>query len=532
MVSRGKRITGWVISASLLLGMIPPTASADEAMPANQPPSPISSTVLVQPTDDTGDTPPTEPVVDDSPVKGTSDVVVTALQTTAGLGFIELYNTNKTDPYSAQRLKINVQKSDGTALCVIQPTGYILPQTYALLGQQGIFPADAQIQSYQCGTSADVAGRVLVYEDGGTQPIEDIRLPNDDTQLWMRKGTTATYRTGVFATDFKPLDRTLYEGGWYTPPADMLLRITEVLVSPRDCLPGDAGLDCHDYVKITNPTDHDIDLAGYRLRSGFANTKATSMNTFSLSGVVKAGETQLIVRTAAGEPISLSANDGTVWFEDEFGVTGYDSNVPPYVGSSSTANEGRSWAYDAQDNTWKWAMPAPNTVANDFSVPAASLLPCPAGQYRSAETNRCRTLATATTYVPCQDGQYRSEITHRCRNIALAGGTLTPCKDNQYRSEATNRCRNIATATSSVLKPCGPGQERNPDTNRCRKVAVTNIPDAAFAVAPMKETGKAFIGWWALGGVGLIALGYAGWEWRRELMSAVHKVREFFTSGK
>jgi hypothetical protein len=220
-----------------------------------------------------------------------------------------------------------------------------------------------------------------------------------------------------------------------------------------------------------------------------------------------------------------------VWFEDEFGVASYDMHVPPYVGSGKTANQGRSWAYDTHDTTWKWATPAPNTVTNDFSAPITPLLPCPAGQYRSTETNRCRTLAAASTYAPCRDGQYRSEITHRCRNIALAGGTLTPCKDDQYRSEATNRCRTIATA-ASTLKPCAPGQERNPDTNRCRKVASTSIPDAAFAVQPVKETGKAFVGWWALGGVGLIALAYAGWEWRREVVHVIRKVGEFVTSRR
>lgn len=540
MVSRTKRIMGWVVSASLIIGVIPfPAHAADmvsspnvATTPVDQPSHASSSTMPVQSdTNSNDDTVAAEPLIDDAPVKGTGDIVVTALQTTAGLGFIELYNTNKTDLYSAQRLKITVQKPDGTALCTIQPTGYMLPQSYALLGNQGVLPVDTQIQPYQCGLSSDIVGRVLIYEDGGSQPVEDIRPPSDDTQLWVRKGTTATYRTGVFATDFKPLDRSVYEGGWYTPPSDMPLRITEALVSPRDCLPGDMQLDCHDYVKVTNPTDHDIDLANYRLRSGFANAKATSTNASTLSGVVKAGETQLIVRTAAGEPLSLSANDGTVWFEDEFGITNYDSNVPPYVGSSSTTNKGRSWAYDARDSTWKWATPAPNTIANDFSVPVASLLPCPAGEYRSVDTNRCRVLAAATTYVPCQDGQYRSEITHRCRTIALAGGTLTPCKDNQYRSEATNRCRTIATATST-LTPCGAGQERNPETNRCRKVVTTSVPDAAFAVAPVKQAGKAFIGWWALGGVGLIALAYAGWEWRRELMNIIRKVGEFVTSRR
>jgi len=40
----------------------------------------------------------------------------------------------------------------------------------------------------------------------------------------------------------------------------------------------------------------------------------------------------------------------------------------------------------------------------------------------------------------------------------------------------------------------------------------------------------AFAGWWALGGVGTLAAGYGAWEWRREMISALGKVKGFFTS--
>ena len=55
---------------------------------------------------------------------------------------------------------------------------------------------------------------------------------------------------------------------------------------------------------------------------------------------------------------------------------------------------------------------------------------------------------------------------------------------------------------------------------------------AAFAVEPVKDGGKAFIGWWALGGVGVLAGGYGVWEWRREMAGAIRKVTAFFVSNK
>jgi hypothetical protein len=79
--------------------------------------------------------------------------------------------------------------------------------------------------------------------------------------------------------------------------------------------------------------------------------------------------------------------------------------------------------------------------------------------------------------------------------------------------------------------PCKAGQERNPETNRCRN-ATAAVPVADFAVAPIADTGKAFVGWLALGGIGLLAVGYGAWEWRREVVAGVQKVRSFFTSSK
>jgi hypothetical protein len=58
------------------------------------------------------------------------------------------------------------------------------------------------------------------------------------------------------------------------------------------------------------------------------------------------------------------------------------------------------------------------------------------------------------------------------------------------------------------------------------------MPNAAFAVEHVADAGKTFIGWWALGGVGLLAAGYGAWEWRREMRTGLRKIASFFASRK
>ena len=103
---------------------------------------------------------------------------------------------------------------------------------------------------------------------------------------------------------------------------------------------------------------------------------------------------------------------------------------------------------------------------------------------------------------------------------------LAPCASNQVRNPETNRCRAVSTAGS--LKPCAANQERNPETNRCRNKV--DMVQADFPVEVVGESAQSTLGWWAFGGVGLLALGYAGWEWRIEIMNAIKKVGSFIPS--
>ena len=156
---------------------------------------------------------------------------------------------------------------------------------------------------------------------------------------------------------------------------------------------------------------------------------------------------------------------------------------------------------------------------------------CPVGQYRHPETRRCRKNEAAKTITPCKDGYYRSEETGRCRSIASAAAkTLKPCPEGQFRNSSTGRCKKIAS-TDDIAKECPEGFERNPQTKRCRKIKSTNMPTVGSAAAEVKQVAGATWGWWAFGGVSLLAVGYGVWQWRWEISQFVRKIRESIKSA-
>ena len=157
--------------------------------------------------------------------------------------------------------------------------------------------------------------------------------------------------------------------------------------------------------------------------------------------------------------------------------------------------------------------------------------PCSVGQYRHPETRRCRKIEAAKTIMPCKDGYYRSEETGRCRSIASAAAkTLKPCPEGQFRNSATGRCKKIAS-TDDIAKECPEGFERNPQTKRCRKIKSANMPTVGSAAAEVKQVAGATWGWWAFGGVSLLAVGYGVWQWRWEISQFVRKIRESIKSA-
>jgi hypothetical protein len=286
-----------------------------------------------------------------------------------------------------------------------------------------------------------------------------------------------------------------------------------------EILPNVAGSDTgKEFIELFNPADQAINLKWYRL---MINGKVTS---FPDGAVIAAGsyasfsDVDLgvsLLNTSVSLQI-LSVNDVLIGDQVTYRDPGDDM---------AWASVDGVWQYTSQPTPGAVNQPSPYVVDDDETEART----CSQNQYRSPETGRCRRVAVQAGLATCKEGQSRSEGTGRCRKNVTAT-VVKPCKNGQYRSEETNRCRSIAT-DAKTLTPCKDGQERNPDTNRCRNVAVA-MDTAGFKTEPVADTGKAFIGWWALGGAGVLALGRIGWEWRSEMLSAVQKISSFFTSGK
>lgn len=154
---------------------------------------------------------------------------------------------------------------------------------------------------------------------------------------------------------------------------------------------------------------------------------------------------------------------------------------------------------------------------------------CPVGQYLNPETGRCKKIEVAKAPAPCKEGYYRSEETGRCRSItATVAKALKPCRDDEFRNPATGRCKKIAAA-SDILKECPEGFERNPATKRCRKIKSNIMPAVNFAPEKVQQVASATWGWWVFGGVSLLAISIAGWQWRWEISRATRKITSVFT---
>ena len=266
-----------------------------------------------------------------------------------------------------------------------------------------------------------------------------------------------------------------------------------------------------EYVELYNPTDADVQLDIYRLVVG--------AKSYAFPAGLAVGAYMYVYLTNDDIGFTLTNTGVSVAIVSEDG----QSVVGPieYI----DAGEGLAWA--KIDDTWTYTnQPTPgalnkSSIVDDTEEVVTGLKPCPVGQLRNPETNRCRLIVTAgSSLTPCRDGQYRSEETNRCRSIA-GDSSLTPCSPGQERNPATNRCRSTNT---NGLVPCADNQERNPDTNRCRNVLGASIPSAGFAAVPVADTAQASLWWWALGGLGLIALAYAGWEWRVEIAGILRRM--------
>jgi hypothetical protein len=287
------------------------------------------------------------------------------------------------------------------------------------------------------------------------------------------------------------------------------------------------------FIELHNPTSHSVQLAGCALQT---NRSASATFVFDdewlPSGsqiAVYVKDTELtLTKTTSGTVYLLSSDLKTeidsVAYEDLAGESSYSLVGETWISSYAfTPNATNVWAQYPECSEG-YARNLETGNCNKLVQAQAALDDCGPGKYRSPDTNRCRSLeALATALTPCDTGQYRNPETNRCRSLVSTASVLTPCGPGQERNPETNRCRSVTTDTD--LQPCAANQERNPETNRCRNVSSAMIAD--FPIEAVAQGGQATLGWWAFGGVGLLALGYAGWEWRHEVLAMIRRMASF-----
>ena len=280
------------------------------------------------------------------------------------------------------------------------------------------------------------------------------------------------------------------------------IRINEIAANASD-----------QFVELRNGLDRDVSLDGCQLQT---NRSMTKLYVFGAEVLPANGLKAVYVKDT---PLTLTkTTSGIVYVLSSDGQTEVD--VQAYTNLAS----GTSWSWTSETG---WAQTYAMTPNAQNAI--QKYLPCEEGYVRNEDTGRCNKIVVPTLVADCGEGKYRSDETGRCRAIPVAS-VLAACKLGQYRSEDTNRCRNIVTA--STLKPCKDNQYRSEETNRCRTITATSVPAPAFAVQPVKDSAMAFVGWWALGGVGLLAAGYGAWEWRQEAKNAARRIANHFSAKR
>lgn len=298
-----------------------------------------------------------------------------------------------------------------------------------------------------------------------------------------------------------------------------------------ELLPNPAGADGgKEFIELYNPTTDFINLSGCGLQLQ-GKTHVHVLGDIELApGQHRAfhdNETNIVLPNAAGGTIYLLSPKLT-----ELQSVTYGENLPDDV----------AWAWFGTSDWQATYTPTPN--AANVSQPTKPLEPCPAGQERNADTNRCVNITAVLALADCGPGQERNPETNRCRKIADTESSLTPCKPGQERNPDTNRCRAVAAATTlvpcapdqernpetnrcrkiagagSTLAPCAPGQERNHATNRCRKIASAVTSTAGGEIQDIESIAQAGkTGWWLAGFAGSAAVTYGAWEWRRDIIN-------------
>lgn len=486
----------------------------------------------------------------------------------AMISYIQLYN-NGDEAYDLSNWELVSSYADGGEYRYSFPNGYIAPGRYVVVSGSGFVNGDniMELASGEEVTPTDEFHLISLGDKFAPEPVP-IATASPGVRYHRYLSSAGNYTGTRTFSALKDQTQAINADPLEEVRESFPLAPIEILANPKQCAPDDTSADCYDYVKFYNYTDTRVEFDNVRLRVGYAGQSASSSNSIVLRGHVDPGE-YITFSSADGSFINLTNSGAFVWLEYVHGVVLYKNTVVEYPDASN--KKGQSWAI-ADSGEWQWAVPQPfghNIFADQ--LPACSEgyylnestqrcrkitepdtpKPCAAGYERNAQTGRCRKIQVETGPTPCAAGYYRHPETNRCRKIEVDDG-LAPCRPDQYRSPETGRCRKILLAeepkpcapdqyrnpetgrckkiaSEEKLKPCAPGQERNPETNRCRKIQ-KDISNPGFKVEDIEASADAVASWWALGGVGSLAVGYAGWEWRTEMLRWLRRIFEFFVS--
>jgi len=433
--------------------------------------------------------------------------------------YIELHNPNPDDVF-LDSWQLVVKRKDGKDLQVFTLHGTVKAKSYILI-------AASKVASGQLVPDLKLS-KNLVYVDGIVQLLNntgqviehiswgtDTGFPALSTGKMINRNYTpegVPYISGDLTKDFdytEAIKAGPERAGGYIAYVAPVNRCAGLMISE---IAANVAAD-KQFIELYNPTSLPIILDGCLLQTNRSTTKS-----YALSGTLQPGGYVSILVSTTGLTLTKTTT-GTVYLLSSDGKEEMDARS--YDGLAAET----SWAWFGESD-WRQTFSATPGQANVWQ----KFLPCDPGYERNLETGRCRKIVVESAPEDCGPGKYRSPETNRCRKVEAAD-VLTPCKSGQYRNPETGRCRSLASA-ASVPTPCKPDQERNPETNRCRKKPAAGIPESAFAVEPIKETGKAFAGWWVLGGLGTLAVGRGAWEWRSEMLAGIRKIASFFTSGK
>ena len=234
------------------------------------------------------------------------------------------------------------------------------------------------------------------------------------------------------------------------------------------------------FIELYNPTSEEIPLSGCSLRYknklyDLVKTNSSSENP-DLDKI--SAEGFYVYRTAETTLTKNPNSENTIDLVDVTGDTVATMKYPH--------GQKKGTAYALIGDIWQttyFPTPGAPNVAQEFKT-------CPLGKVLNEETGNCVKPTSIASVQPCPAGKYRNPETGRCKS---------------------------ATSSTDTKEPCKEGYERNPETGRCRKVKTNEGADYALVPLTGGSEGSSFIALWSLIALGALGLGFALFQFRREL---------------